>query len=159
MGWATYLTTDIKFNRQTYNSLYEVEEAIDEVREQIKFVKENLLMIAATTDMKSLCENDEDPIYATRSRVNDLLESYEEATIDLYKLELLKEAWADSHEPSTGLAIDRKVILDGEETGHYNYLKHPLVSGDFIKSTHDEEHEEKEEDIELDEGEDDKLKL
>lgn len=142
MGWATYLTTTIEFNRATYNSLYEVEDDIQEAKEDIKRCREELLMIAAVSDIKSLCEDDEDPIYTIRNRVDEILECYDNACVELYKLTELKEAWEESHDPSTGLAIDRKISLDGKESNDYNYLEHPLVSGDFVKGTHKDDEDE-----------------
>jgi len=55
------------------------------------------------------------------------------------KLEKLLDDWDNAHDPSTGRAIDRVITLDGKQATFYNTLDAPCVTGDFVKTTRDNE--------------------
>ena len=89
MGWETNVPTMLSFNKETYRSIYEVETAIEEVKEEIQNMKEDLL-IYVMGDIKTFLEDDETPM-SFKYRVKELIEEIENYAIKLFKLECLLE--------------------------------------------------------------------
>lgn len=122
MSFATYLYCNIPFTRETYNTKYEVLNALDDCDKMIKYLEDSLRELTMITEPKKFCSDDEDPQAWLSVRAKEKLESLEEEYIKRYKLNLLYDNWDDSHNDN-GLAID----IPKE-------AKHPYVTGDFIKT-------------------------
>lgn len=126
MGWQTDLFCNLTFNRETFNSLYEVENRIEELSRYISDLKEalsNLAMMTEPSKMLSL-EKGENPMGRINVMVKDILTDLEDYYIERWKLEILKDRWKDCHNED-GLAIDPPENIDWRTA---------FLDGDFVKS-------------------------
>lgn len=126
MGWQTDLFCNLTFNRETFNSLYEVENRIEELSRYISDLKEalsNLAMMTEPSKMLSL-EEGENPMGRINVMVKDILTDLEDYYIERWKLEILKDRWKDCHNED-GLAIDPPENIDWRTA---------FLDGDFVKS-------------------------
>lgn len=98
MGWATYLTTTLEYNRKTYNNYYDVENDLDEINDMIKYYEQCIKNIAIITEPKKFCEEDEDPLSYIQNKTNEYLEELKNCYIDRYKLNILLSVWNDCHD-------------------------------------------------------------
>lgn len=121
MGFGTYLYTEIYFNRQTYNSKYEVERAIKEAETQLENAKTKLTRLAFMTEPNKFCVNDETPDSYLNEELKYAFEDFEEAVIELYKLNMLLDDWDAIHDK------DGNAIRPSDEE------RKPFICGDFIK--------------------------
>lgn len=128
MGWATYLTCNIVFNRETYNSIHEVHSSLAECKDMIKYLETKLKSLAVMTEPKKFCDEDDDPLAWVELQVKESLEELEEQYIERAKLELLLENWSNCHD-SEGYAIKSPESFSFDTA----YLE-----GDFIKHKEDE---------------------
>lgn len=53
MGWETRLVTTLYFNRQTYDTLYKVENALEEIENSITFYENKLKSLVIITEPKN----------------------------------------------------------------------------------------------------------
>ena len=125
MGWASVLFCNINFNKETYNSKYEVENRIEELKDSIKNAKEIIKNLVVMTEPKKFCPEDNDPLFWMQHTADEWIEILEEDTIELYKLNLLLDNWENCHNRE-GLAIYPPDFI------HFDTA---FLSGDFIKST------------------------
>ena len=121
MGFGTYLYTDIYFSRETYNSKHQVEDALEEVRDRIKWAKEKLTKLAFMTEPNKFCVNEESPDTYLDNELRYAFEEFEEAVIADYKLNLLLDSWDETHNS------EGKAIKPSDED------RKPFVCGDFIE--------------------------
>lgn len=121
MGFGTYLYTDIYFSRETYNSKYEVEQALEETRERLRYAKERLTKLAFMTEPNKFCVNEESPDTYLDNELRYAFEEFEEAVIDDYKLTLLLDNWDETHNS------EGKAIRPSDED------RKPFICGDFIE--------------------------
>lgn len=91
MGWQTDVITQLVFNKETYNSIYEIEEEIESNNKCIQNIKDELYVMAIARPEDLLIHNEEMDLLGLQRDVKDKLELLEECIIDNYKLELLKE--------------------------------------------------------------------
>lgn len=98
MGFGTTLYTKIYFSKEIYKSKREVEDAIKEVNDIIGRYKEELKTVALITEPKKFIDDEEDPIWWIKNKVEDALDSLENYYIKLYKLERLLEDWDKCHQ-------------------------------------------------------------
>lgn len=91
MSYGTDFKADVYLNRQIFKNRNEVDEAIKEKEEQVQTDRELLLMIAMANP-KDLAEEGEDVLYATRNRVNDLIDDIISEQRELILLYLYLEA-------------------------------------------------------------------
>lgn len=98
MGFGTTLYTGIYFSKEIYKSKREVEDAIEEINNCIGRCKEELKMVALITEPKKFAEDNEDPIWWIKNKVEDTLDSLEDLYIKLYKLERLLVDWDKCHQ-------------------------------------------------------------
>ena len=125
MGWSTELFCNIHFNRQTYNSKYEVESQLEEVNNWITTLKEKLRDLAIMTEPRKYCDEEtQNPYYFVVNQFQDCITELEDSIIEKYKLELLLDNWDDCHNKE-GLAINPP---DG-----FRYDT-AFLSGDFVKT-------------------------
>lgn len=97
MSWGTTFEAEVFLSRESYDSIYQVESAIEEVRDDIKKARERILMYAAG-GCNGVSHNDSDgapinPIEALYNELNAWLELYDDYNLRLYKLLLLKDDW------------------------------------------------------------------
>ena len=150
MGWATYLTTTLTFNRETYKSKYEVETAIEENKDMINYYKSKLYNLAVMTEPQKMMPKDcEEPLWWIQKEFEEYYEGLTECIVEGWKLSILLDEWDKCHD-SNGKPIKRELSIqyvDGDERRCYygskesciekfNSLKNdlpvPLIDGDFI---------------------------
>lgn len=107
MSWSTELFCSIHFNRETYNSRYEVEDRLDEVKEQIETCKQSLRDLAMMTEPEKFYDKEDynSPYDFVHRSYNQNIELLQELTIDEWKLEQLLYNWDRCHNEK-GLAIN-----------------------------------------------------
>lgn len=88
MGWETNVPTMLTFSKETYNSEYQVEQEISDLKNQIADIKENML-IMIMGNPKDFKESDDEPIMCVKDRAKDEFELLEEYYYKLWKLECL----------------------------------------------------------------------
>ena len=94
MGWGTDFKTNVYLSRQIFKTEGELDYAIKEAEEAIQTNRELLLMMSMANP-KDLIEEDEDALYATRNRVNDLINDLLEQCDKLTLLQLYFSAIQD----------------------------------------------------------------
>ena len=128
MGWSTELFCNISFNRKTYNSLYEVESDIEEMKDILQRYKDKIKAYAVMTEPDKMIKFDDESYDNLLSQVNDevsdMLNEMEEYYSELIKLQYLKENWDNCHDEK-GLAIA------APENIHWDTA---YLEGDFVKS-------------------------
>lgn len=138
MGWETRLTTTLYFNRQTYDSLYKVENALEETNNMISYFENKLKNLATITEPKKFCEDDQDPLWWVQNETKEALEELEELYIDRFKLQCLKDGWKSCHTENDEPIHPPKEFCNGE------YGECSYIDGDFILTKAEEEAERKE---------------
>lgn len=91
MGWQTDVITKIVFNKETYNSIYEIEEEIESNNKCIQNIKDELYVMTIARPEDLLIHNEEMDLLGLQRDVRDKLELLEECIIENYKLEILKD--------------------------------------------------------------------
>ena len=91
MGWQTDVITQIVFNKETYNSIYEIESEIDCNNKCIQNIKDELYVMTIARPEDLLIHNEEMDLLGLQRDVRDKLELLEECIIENYKLEILKD--------------------------------------------------------------------
>lgn len=126
MGWQTDLFCTLTFNRQTYNSISEVDDRIAELTLYIKDLEGTLKDLAIMTEPNKLLslEEGESALYHLQHRVKESLEGLEEYYIERWKLEILRENWNHCHNEE-GLAINPPESIDWRTA---------YLDGDYVKS-------------------------
>lgn len=94
MSWETTAKATIRFNRQTYNTIEQVEDRLSEVRDDLRFYREKMLILMAGDPRQLLntkdCEGYQmDPADVVHSRASELIEYYSDLCVEEYKLKLL----------------------------------------------------------------------
>lgn len=127
MSWSTKLFCNISFNRETFNSKYEVKDKIDEIDKSIRICEEEIRDLVVMTEPSKFYDSThyDSPYAYIISTLKENIESLHEYTVEKYKLQLLLENWERCHNED-GLAI---YPPDDIEDGN-SYL-----CGDFIYST------------------------
>lgn len=127
MSWSTELFCNLSFNRETFNSKFEVEDKIKELDECINTCKKELRDMALMTEPSKFMgkEDESDPYLFVTSKVEDSLELLEEYTIERYKLCVLLENWENCHNEE-GLAIYPPDGINWDTA---------YLHGDFVHST------------------------
>lgn len=127
MSWSTELFCNLSFNRETFNSKFEVEDKIKELDECINTCKKELRDMALMTEPSKFMgkEDESNPYLFVTSKVEDSLELLEEYTIERYKLCVLLENWDNCHNEE-GLAIYPPDGINWDTA---------YLHGDFVHST------------------------
>ena len=86
MSWGTSFKTEVYLSRMSFDSQYELEHEIDELRHSIDTSREVLSMLAIANP-RDIVTEDEDPIYSLKNRVADQVELIED---NAHKLALLQ---------------------------------------------------------------------
>lgn len=124
MGWYTDLFCNISFNRETFNSKIEVQDRIGETKTYLQNSKDQLRNLVMMTEPQKFCPENYDPMIWLNGELRDLLDSIEEYSIDLYKLQLLLENWDSCHNEE-GLAIEPPEGITWETA---------FLDGDFVRT-------------------------
>lgn len=92
MAWGTDFLKSIYLDRQIFNTVYELNDEIADLEEEVNRIKSRIKMFAAA-NIKDLVqiELDDDPIFTTEIKVNELLKEYEENLKKLVNLYHYKE--------------------------------------------------------------------
>lgn len=91
MGWQTDVITQIVFNKETYNSIYEIEAEIECNNKCIQNIKDELYVMTIARPEDLLIHNEEMDLLGLQRDVRDKLELLEESIIENYKLEILRD--------------------------------------------------------------------
>lgn len=126
MSWSTELFCNVSYNRETFNSKYEVLNKLDEINKCIDTCKKTLRDLALITEPNKFFSNDSDSdlYYQITKEVEDNIELLDEYFTEKYKLSLLLENWDNCHNKD-GLAIDPPEDIDWNTA---------YLNGDFVRS-------------------------
>lgn len=91
MGWQTDVITQLVFNKETYNSPYEVLAEKRNNEEKIHEIIEELSIMATSRPEDLLLHNEDMDLFSIQRIVKDKLEVFEECIIENFKLGCLKE--------------------------------------------------------------------
>jgi hypothetical protein len=91
MSWGTYFNADIFISHKLFNSIVDIDAAIDGLKEDMQSDRECLLMIAMSNP-KDIIEGGDDVLYSVRNRINDHLDSLLQSEVQMQYLLLYKEA-------------------------------------------------------------------
>lgn len=131
MSWGTSYITEHYFSKETYNALYEVEQAIEEEGSLLKQLENQLTSLAVMTEPSKIIPTEEECDYSVviPQMVNNILYEYQHTCIHKALLEHLKEEWDDCHV---------KVNRNGKEklVGKYppDKFNPPYLFGDFVET-------------------------
>ena len=127
MSWSTELFCNISYNRETFNSKYEVEDKLNTVNKYINDCKKVLRDLAIMTEPNKFFNDNPDSDLYNQITINfeDTIELLEEYYIEKYKLLLLLDNWENCHNKE-GLAIYPPDNIDWNTA---------YLHGDFVKST------------------------
>lgn len=132
MSWETALTYTLHFNRKTYETRWQVEEDLEEVKKRIEYFRQQLYGLALMTEpQKMLHPEDKSADYmdVIRCRVSQLLEQYEEDIVERSELQTLLCEWDNCH------TTEGKPITPPDDMGD------AYIWGDFIRGIDDHEDE------------------
>lgn len=87
MSWGINFKVDVYLSRMTFTSVYQVEEKIKELEDELNTAREILSMLAIATP-NTIIEQDEDPIYSIKNRVSDQIDLIIDSQHDLTLLKL-----------------------------------------------------------------------
>lgn len=129
MGWQTSTITQLIFNRETYNDIYQVENEIENNDKTIQNIKEELYTMTTSRPEDLLIHNEDMDLLSLQRETKDKLEILEECIIENYKLECLKETFklrdGDFIENTNRKQNIKKWLID-------NYI---LDKSDFINTS------------------------
>ena len=90
MGWETNVITQIVFNKETYDSIYKVEEEIDFCNRRIQEIGNKLMIYSTSRPEDILLNKKEDTIENIQEDVRDMIYLLQEYFVKRYALEALK---------------------------------------------------------------------
>lgn len=129
MGWQTSTITQLVFNRETYNDIYQIENEIENNDKTIQNIKEELYTMTTSRPEDLLIHNEDMDLLSLQRETKDKLEILEECIIENYKLECLKETFklrdGDFIENTNRKQNIKKWLID-------NYI---LDKSDFINTS------------------------
>ena len=90
MGWETNVITQISFNKETYNSIYKVEEKIDFCNKRIQDIVNKLMIYSTSRPQDILLNREEATLETIQEEVEDMLDLLEEYFVKRSDLRALK---------------------------------------------------------------------
>ena len=90
MGWETNVITQISFNKETYNSIYKVEEEIDFCNKRIQDIVNKLMIYSTSRPQDILLNRGEATLVTIQREVEEMIELLEEYFVERSDLEALK---------------------------------------------------------------------
>lgn len=137
MGWETDLITSISFNRETYQTKYQVEEDLKDVKQSIQDIKRYISDFAMMTEPEKFMPKDENnetsPFEWVHGTLDSLFEELDGYYYDKVKLEILLEDWDKCH------TKDGKPIIPKGKMRKVLYGNIAYIDGDFIGGGVDDE--------------------
>ena len=91
MGWETNVITQISFNKETYDSIYKVEEEIDFCNKRIQEIVNKLMIYSTSRPQDILINRGEATLETIQEDVEEMLDLLEEYFIRRNDLEILKD--------------------------------------------------------------------
>ena len=91
MSWETNVITQISFNKETYNSIYKVEEEIDFCNKRIQEIVNKLMIYSTSRPQDILLNRGEATIETIQEEIEDMIDLLEEYFIKRSDLEALKD--------------------------------------------------------------------
>ena len=91
MGWETNVITQISFNKETYNSIYKVEEEIDFCNKRIQDIVNKLMIYSTSRPQDILLNRGEVTLEDIQEEVEDMIDLLEEYFVKRSDLEILKD--------------------------------------------------------------------
>ena len=91
MGWETNVITQISFNKETYDSMYKVEEEIDFCNKRIQEIVNKLMIYSTSRPQDILINREEATLETIQEDVEDMLDLLEEYFVRKNDLEALKD--------------------------------------------------------------------
>ena len=91
MGWETNVITQISFNKETYDSMYKVEEEIDFCNKRIQEIVNKLMIYSTSRPQDILLNRGEATLETIQEEVEDMLDLLEEYFVKRSDLEALKD--------------------------------------------------------------------
>ena len=91
MGWETNVITQISFNKETYDSMYKVEEEIDFCNKRIQEIVNKLMIYSTSRPQDILINREEATLETIQEEVEDMLDLLEEYFVKRSDLEALKD--------------------------------------------------------------------
>ena len=91
MGWETNVITQISFNKETYNSIYKVEEEIDFCNKRIQDIVNKLMIYSTSRPQDILLNRGEATLETIQEDVEEMLDLLEEYFVRKNDLEALKD--------------------------------------------------------------------
>ena len=90
MGWETNVITQISFNKETYDSMYKVEEEIDFCNKRIQEIVNKLMIYSTSRPQDILLNRGEATLETIQEEVEDMLDLLEEYFVKRSDLRALK---------------------------------------------------------------------
>ena len=90
MGWETNVITQISFNKETYDSIYKVEEEIDFCNKRIQEIVNKLMIYSTSRPQDILLNREEATLETIQEDVEEMLDLLEEYFVRKNDLEALK---------------------------------------------------------------------
>lgn len=91
MSWETNVITQISFNKETYDSIYKVEEEIDFCNKRIQEIIRKLILYSTSRPQDILLNRGEATLEDIQEEIEDMLDLLEEYFIKRNDLEALKD--------------------------------------------------------------------
>ena len=91
MGWETNVITQISFNKETYDSIYKVEEEIDFCNKRIQEIVNKLMVYSTSRPQDILINRGEATLETIQEDVEEMLDLLEEYFVRKNDLEALKD--------------------------------------------------------------------
>ena len=90
MSWETNVITQISFNKESYDSIYKVEEEIDFCNKRIQEIVNKLMIYSTSRPQDILLNREEATLETIQEEVEDMLDLLEEYFVKRSDLEALK---------------------------------------------------------------------
>ena len=90
MGWETNVITQISFNKESYDSIYKVEEEIDFCNKRIQEIVNKLMIYSTSRPQDVLLNREEATLETIQEEVEDMLDLLEEYFVKRSDLRALK---------------------------------------------------------------------
>ena len=90
MGWETNVITQISFNKETYDSMYKVEEEIDFCNKRIQEIVKKIMIYSTSRPQDILLNREEATLETIQEEVEDMLDLLEEYFVKRSDLRALK---------------------------------------------------------------------
>ena len=104
MAWGTDFKANVYLSRITFTSIYQVEDKIKELEDEINTAREILSMLAIASP-NTIIEQDEDPIYSIKNRVEDQVNIIIEAQYTLVLVSLYYDELKEGR-----ITLDKEIV-------------------------------------------------